>query len=172
MRPIRLGVVLSFLGFSALGADPVTRKLSVAQIAAEGTKLDGATIEVRGKANLSREISSFSDDSKCSDVRKPCKLSLAMGSCRVSGLKYAGLSCAEALLRLARDSGFPLPSPEPLVIANVVIVGRLSTSRESVRVGSQKQRPPAPGFGHFGMFAAELSATEINFDNAVVTPLQ
>ena len=45
--------------------------------------------------------------------------------------------------------------------------------REAVAVGSQQQRrPPAPGFGHFGIFPAELSATEINLDKAAVKPLQ
>jgi hypothetical protein len=173
MRPTYFGLGFLVLVLAALGAGPQARKLSVAQILAEGNKLDGATIEVHGNVNLSREISSFSDDSKCSGARKePCKLSLTIGKCRVSGVRYAGLQCDEAVLRITGEAGFPITDPTPLLITNMVVVGRLSTTRAAVAAARRKKWPPAPGFGHFGIFQAQLSAIEINFDKAVVKPLQ
>jgi hypothetical protein len=84
--------------------------MSVAQILAAGNKLDGATVEVHGQVRLSLEISSFADSSVCRGAQtNPCKLSFGIGkTCRVSGSRFSGLGCNEALFQVMKEQFPPI----------------------------------------------------------------
>jgi len=159
-----IGVAL--LGSAWIEADNDVKILSIAEILKQRASLHRAIVGINGQINWGKELISISDDSKCSHLEKrPCRISFALGACRVSGAKFHGESCRIALDRFVEQYSLHLSGQYTVVIENVRIIGLLLTRREDL---SYEKSVPMGGFGHLGVFAAELRATQIDLDNAVV----
>jgi hypothetical protein len=133
----------------------------------KGDTLNHETVKVHGDVFQSREIGAFGDRSMCTSAKKqPCKISFALGKCRISGKRYAGLNCLDGLRRLEDSFSFPFDRHASIVIKDVRIEGILSTVREDLTPAEPGL--PRIGFGHLGIFPAELSATKIDLDKSTV----
>ncbi len=157
---LRSGIIS--LCICAVTAAPGAHKLTVAQILTQREALNGEIVEVQGNIRSSFELSSVEDGSGCAGIgKRPCKLAFGIGQCKIVGDRSRGSECKEALDKLMEKEGFPYSPRRSVVVKHVIIRGLISHVDHTI---ADPHAPPV----FFHVFLAELDATELNLDNAVV----